>query len=154
YAIQRAGAVAVPISTKLPAESARELVAVSELRLLLLDAVGARLAPFGDVPVVDLRAPVEPATFETVAVDPAEIAMVLFTSGATGLPTGVLLSHRSHSWVIDQRAVPAAPGAARVLISAPMYHMNALSNSQRALFAGATVAVLPRFDPAAYVRAV
>ncbi|ROR73090.1 class I adenylate-forming enzyme family protein [Bogoriella caseilytica] len=156
YAIQRMGAVAVPISPKLPTEGARELIAVSELSLLLVDGrerTGARIGDVG-VPVADLAAPVAPATFETVAVSPEDDAMVLFTSGSTGLPKGVRLSHRSHSWVIDQLAVPTAPGAARVLIAAPMYHMNALSNSQRALYAGATVVVLNRFEPAAFLAAV
>lgn len=157
YAIQRAGAVAVPISTKLPSAAAGELVTISQLRLLLVDhrdGVGEQLVPAGAVAVADLAAPVPPVPFRTVEVAAGDDAMVLFTSGSTGLPKGVRLSHASHSWVGDQLAVPAAPGQARFLIAAPLYHMNALSNSQRALFAGATTVILPRFEPETFLRAI
>lgn len=157
YAIQRAGAVAVPISTKLPSDAVRDLVRVSQLSLLLIDrrdSIGTEQAPDDLVPVADLAVPVPPASFTSVPVRGGDDAMVLFTSGSTGLPKGVRLSHSSHSWVADQLAVAAAPGEARVLIAAPLYHMNALSNSQRALFAGATTVILPRFEPETFLHAI
>src|SRR5699024_828347 len=46
------------------------------------------------------------------------------------------------------------PGSTRVLISAPLYHMNALTNSQRLLASGATIVLLPGFTPELFADAL
>ena len=85
--------------------------------------------------------------FTAVEADPGEPALFLYTSGSTGRPKGVVLSHQSHLWVLAMRATPAPPPGQRVLVAAPLYHMNALSMCQVTLNNGGTIVLLPSFTP-------
>lgn len=153
YAIQRAGAVPVPVSHKMPAETLGYVLQDAAVSLLLVDDHTRDLVTT-DAPLLDLGTPAPPSSFTSVVPDPADTAMILYTSGSTGRPKGVLLSQASHLWVIDQTARTVEPGSTRVLISAPLYHMNALTNSQRSLASGATIVLLPGFQPALFVDAL
>ncbi|MSV42100.1 MAG: AMP-binding protein [Actinobacteria bacterium] len=88
--------------------------------------------------------------------DSGDIAMVAYTSGTTGRPKGALLSHanllagaralvEAWQWTPDDRLVHALP----------MFHMHGLGAALNGSFtAGASVVVLPRFDPAAVSEAI
>ena len=71
--------------------------------------------------------------------------MFLYTSGSTGMPKGVVLSHQSHIWVVETRLAPDLDRH-RYLIAAPLYHMNALALAKLACAAHATIVLLPRFE--------
>ena len=58
-----------------------------------------------------------------------DVAMFLYTSGSTGRPKGVPLTHRGHLWVVDTRVAALDRRDHRVLVAAPLYHMNALAVS-------------------------
>ena len=81
-------------------------------------------------------------------------AMMLFTSGSTGRPKGVRLSHASHLWVVRTRMADDDLAGERMLIAAPLYHMNALAKALLALASGATVLLLPQFQARAYIAAI
>ena len=56
-----------------------------------------------------------------------EFATILYTSGSTGLPKGVPLTHGSYVWGIDLRVATGPPmRAKRVIVAAPFFHMNGL----------------------------
>src|SRR4029079_5677856 len=85
--------------------------------------------------------------------DPGPPPMFLYTSGSSGRPKGVVLSHRSHLWVIEMRRRAAAAPPERPLVAAPLYHMNALAVSQAALAQGDTIILLPGFTAPSYIAA-
>jgi acyl-CoA synthetase (AMP-forming)/AMP-acid ligase II len=92
-------------------------------------------------------------TFDSVMPQAREPAMFLYTSGSTGQPKGVVLSHQSHIWVVDTRLAPDLDRH-RYLIAAPLYHMNALALSKLACAAHATIVLLPQFSAHSYIDAI
>ncbi|MHC8423542.1 4-coumarate--CoA ligase family protein [Streptomyces sp. NB004] len=92
-----------------------------------------------------------------IAIDPAEdVAALPYSSGTTGTPKGVMLTHRQIATNLAQLEplVPAAPGD-RVLAVLPFFHIYGLTALMNApLRLGATVVVLPRFDLEQFLAAI
>ena len=87
-----------------------------------------------------------------------DIALLVYTSGTTGVPRGVRLSHRA---VLANRAQAAALRPApvtpvdRVLISLPLFHVFGLAAGfLQVCWAGATVVLTERFDPPEIARII
>jgi acyl-CoA synthetase (AMP-forming)/AMP-acid ligase II len=91
------------------------------------------------------------------AVDPAEdVATILHSSGSTGHPKGVLLTHRNMVANVYQTSVvaPLEVGE-RVLAVPPFHHAFGLIMVMNAsLLQGATLVTMPRFEPEAYLKAI
>ena len=156
FGILRAGLVAVPVNHRLPAATVAFILEDSDARLAICDATRRPLVPAW------LPAVVIPdnwdglqcdGSFSAVQPAPDEPAMLLYTSGSTGRPKGVVLSHRSHLWVLQVRARTPGRAGRRVLVAAPLYHMNALAMSQATLATGSTVVLLPSFTAASFIQA-
>ena len=92
-----------------------------------------------------------------IAIDPAEdVAALPYSSGTTGTPKGVMLTHRQIATNLAQLEplMPAAPGD-RVLAVLPFFHIYGLTALMNApLRLGATVVVLPRFDLEQFLAAI
>jgi acyl-CoA synthetase (AMP-forming)/AMP-acid ligase II len=152
----RAGLVSVPVNHRLPAATVNFVIEDADARLVLCDAARRGLLR-ADIPfavIEDEFASLPGAgDFAAVEAETAEPAMFLYTSGSTGRPKGVVLSHQSHLWVLEMRANPVPPPGQRVLVAAPLYHMNALSMCQVTLNTGGTIVLLPSFTAATYINA-
>lgn len=161
FGICRMGAVTVPLNTKLGRDGLAYIVADAGARLIFADAANAKRAPAG-VRVV-LIGSVEwqqllsgSAPYGMVWMDPEAVAVQMYTSGSTGRPKGVLLSHRSQLFTVDQYTSGGffmSPDE-RILVSAPMYHKNAMVQTKVNLALGGQIVLLARFDAAGYLRAV
>ena len=145
-----AGAVAVPLNVKLPADTVRELLRVDAVRLIFAEHQFTRLAPQG-TPVIrfgaEYRAFLKFGAFEAVPVRADDISMQLYTSGSTGLPKGVLLTHAGQIWAAETLAeYRRLTSADRAIIAAPFYHKNAIVAAKTALASGGTMIVMPQFE--------
>jgi acyl-CoA synthetase (AMP-forming)/AMP-acid ligase II len=83
-----------------------------------------------------------------------QVAALVYTSGTTGNPKGVMLTHRN--LLFSARVVSAQREPTdKVNCILPISHIVGYSNILIAsLMAGATVELVPRFDPAALVAAI
>ena len=89
-----------------------------------------------------------PAGF-TPAISHDGIAFQTYTAGSTGRPKGVRLTHHGMLWSIrsTQQNWPIAPSEVG-LVAVPLFHKNAMRGTIKpALYGGATVVIMPRFEP-------
>ncbi|GJG89257.1 hypothetical protein tb265_44380 [Gemmatimonadetes bacterium T265] len=161
----KAGAAYVPLPVDGPAARVAQQLAASGARVVVTDAAGAALLPAGTVAVAvdadDARGePPAPSAARRPA--PDDLAYVLFTSGSTGAPKGVSVTHAN--------VVHYARAIARVLaggdgLSAPAgWHCGVastlaadlgLTSVWAALLGGGTLHVLPHTavtEPASFAE--
>jgi acyl-CoA synthetase (AMP-forming)/AMP-acid ligase II len=150
-----AGACPCPLEPAISADETRRRVTAVGLSWMLHDAAHSELASRCGLPDArrlgwdkdreDGRIGAAPC-WET-GVSPDDPALLLFTSGSTGQPKGVLLNHRGLS--CNARGVAAHTGLRpddRLLHVMPLHHTNAINNQLLAPFyAGASVALGGRF---------
>ncbi|MBA4010670.1 MAG: hypothetical protein C0481_02275 [Phenylobacterium sp.] len=91
--VMKAGAGYVPFDASLPEDRLRFMARDTGVNVLLGDCPpaaqeGVRIVHWGDFPQAPAAAPV-------VEINAESIAYVMFTSGTTGVPKGVVLPHRS-----------------------------------------------------------
>ena len=95
--IEKAGCAYLPLDPDYPVERIHDLIEDSGLRLVLTQTAFMDRAAGSGVPAVDLEAEVSYASYEreNIGLDilPHHLAYVLYTSGSTGQPKGVMLTH-------------------------------------------------------------
>jgi acyl-CoA synthetase (AMP-forming)/AMP-acid ligase II len=130
-------------------EHARQAAAEARCRELYVIGEADGATPFGAL----LEHGEDPPA---VQIDPGDTAALLYSSGTTGVPKGVQLSHRAIVANLMQTAIALDCGEEDTLVAvAPYFHalgFTVLLNT--GLSAGATVVSLPRFDLEAFLQAI
>ncbi len=154
WGIWRAGGVSVPLALAHPAAELASLVEDADPEMVLLHpatereavpaatACGVPWASLADVPDP------APASVGLPAVGESRRAHIVYTSGTTGKPKGVVATHANirhqvasiaRAWEITDRDT--------VLNALPLHHVHGIVNALLCpLWVGATVEILPRFD--------
>src|SRR5690606_20169493 len=82
--------------------------------------------------------------FEPAPLAKGHLSFLPYTSGSTGLPKGVALTHSGQDWWIGclKKYWPIKPGA-RALTGVPLYHKNAMAGAIKPMLAqGGSVVLL------------
>lgn len=142
FGIQLAGAIAVPINTRLTPNEVAFIVNDAGCRTVL-DA--ARGFPSGS-----------PLAVETQAA--TDVAAIFYTSGTTGFPKGAMLTHEgflSNTETCRRVGLMPRHEPARTLVSVPLFHVTGC-NSQllTACESGSTAVILPAFDVLTFLRTI
>jgi malonyl-CoA/methylmalonyl-CoA synthetase len=147
WGIWRAGGIAVPLSSQATAleleyvlgDSAAAIVVANRARAGDFDPAGRRLLVSDEAS----------GSCPLPALDPSRRAMILYTSGTTSKPKGVVSTHANLRSQIEC-LVEAWEWSAedRIPLFLPLHHIHGIINVLGcALWSGAMVEAFPRFDP-------
>lgn len=150
-------AATVPMSPRAPAPRLREMLEAAAVDLVVVDEAGAAaLAGGAGAPVVAVSDIEEWSRLAPAPAGPPlpcaqEEAAVVFTSGSTGLPRPVRLSHAALWWASAcfRDGFEYSPGSHVVGVCAPLSHIGGFNGTTLDTFShgGTLVVVGPSFDP-------
>ena len=167
-AIVKAGAIAVPVDTRLtPAEIAYILAdskpraafvhpqtraAFAQARAELAALIAVRAPVPGEL---DLQGLIEQHAPRSIPVPVGfDDCMICYTSGTTGRPKGAILTQANYfvpNAYVNAIEWGLRPGD-RQLITTPLTHRTAFGRVINTICLGTTLVILPRFDPAEAAR--
>jgi acyl-CoA synthetase (AMP-forming)/AMP-acid ligase II len=159
FAAAHAGLAVTPLSYRLDESVVNALIRRLDRPLVLSDPAFESVAVTAGYPVLTTDSWLSDASRAPRAQpgpgDDAAPAVVLFTSGTTAIPKGVLLRH-SHlvSYVLQTVEFGAADAADAALISVPPYHVAGVGTVLTNVYAGRRLVYLPDFDPRSWLDLV
>ncbi|MEO8082066.1 MAG: class I adenylate-forming enzyme family protein [Caldimonas sp.] len=160
----RAGLAVAPLAPSVTPTAFRSMLADARARILFVDGAAAAVLEGGaiDVPLVALEAAAPGEVFdawlapagarpEPVAVTPDMAFNIIYSSGTTGTPKGIVQPHGMR-WTHVARAARYGYGPDGVtLLATPLYSNTTLVVFFPTLAFGGTLVLMPKFDAAAYL---
>jgi malonyl-CoA/methylmalonyl-CoA synthetase len=160
WGIWRAGGVAVPLCVMHPRPELAYVIAQSEATIVIAHPdFAALLQPLAAAEGLRFWLTSEPLPSSAIPLPPVEItrrALILYTSGTTGKPKGVVTTHANiQAQVVSLVSAWEWTAADRILHVLPLHHIHGIINVLTcALWAGATCQMLPKFDAEAVWQAI
>jgi acyl-CoA synthetase (AMP-forming)/AMP-acid ligase II len=129
---------------------ARVGIAGTGYRDKLAEALGGPVLTREDIVTARDRPVTEPA------IDDDATGLILFSSGSTGLPKPVSISHRTVSDRLTYYGTAVNPDADPPIdmMSVPLFHIGGTLGLLITLYSARSIVILPRFDAAVWMRTV
>jgi long-chain acyl-CoA synthetase len=161
----RAAAVPTPIApsvtpaqfSAMVADSGAALLFVDEQASPLLEALPPGVQPIdlgaaGRGPVFDDWLAPEGVEPQPVAISPTDPFNIIYSSGTTGTPKGIVQPHAMRFAHMQRAARYAMDAQSVLLLATPLYSNTTLVAFYPALGAGARIHLMPKFDVTGYLR--
>ena len=172
YAVTAIGAIFVPLNFRLTAEELTFIINDAGAHTLVADdPCQAVISPAKDNlccqqyfscesnnegwrSLLDERAAAEPIN-KSVQVGQHDVAIIMYTSGTTGLPKGAMLTHGNLMWNNFNAHLAYAASREDVFLTvAPLFHIGGLNvNTLHCFTMGAKLVLMRAFEPGAVLKA-
>jgi acyl-CoA synthetase (AMP-forming)/AMP-acid ligase II len=173
YATSQLGGVFIPVNYRAKQHELEHMLRASRASVLFVgqrylanvDALRAALPDLQTLIVLDASAAGLP-DYETLItgatpledeadVDDDDVSILMFTSGTTSLPKGVMLRYGDFTAYVTAN-VELADGTPRgaALLCAPLYHIAGATNMMTTIWTGRRLVVMPQFDAGQWLEAV
>ncbi|GAA3999933.1 class I adenylate-forming enzyme family protein [Sphingomonas humi] len=159
FAAMKIGAMMMPLNWRLSSAEVAAILADGEPHLLLLDSeLDCRADDLDIIPLgadFDTWVQAQPADDQSAQSARSEPSLLLYTSGTTGKPKGVMITPDNLSFV--ERTAREAWGftADSVnLVAMPLFHIGGIGYGMMALSQGGTTVLLRQPDPSDVVTAM
>ena len=163
FALFKAGLIAVTVNTRLKPEEIAFILKHSGARMCFSEPA---LSPLAEQAKTECQILTQLPALEKAesrksalpSVNPDQPALLIYTSGTTARPKGVIHTHGSlyHTAVLLTAALGKGPNSSEelALTVLPLMHMAALAILLSSIHTGSSVALLPRFEPGAVLEAI
>ena len=167
FGIPQARAIAMPMNVRLSPAEMVEILNHSGAKMLIFERdfaplvegfrrdcpeiaryVGADDATAADLTYEELLASAKPERADIFSIDENSIAELFYTSGSTGAPKGVALSHRTlYLHALSVALLMHDAETAVDLHTIPLFHANGWGHPQASTLLGVRQVMVRRFDP-------
>jgi acyl-CoA synthetase (AMP-forming)/AMP-acid ligase II len=167
YATAALGATFVPLNFRAKAEELTYMVDSTDVSTLFIaerywpiwEGIASTLPNVKNVITLDFEREGTPSLAKVresgedipvfVDIDDSDPTLIIFTSGTTSLPKGVVLSYQALTALVVNTQAPADPTVDPqvVLVSVPFFHIAGATTIMSAVFSGRTLVILPAFEP-------
>lgn len=165
WGLQWAGLVPVPVNVRLPGDAVSHVVHHTGTSLILehrdLPAEAAQALASSGVGRVELSGPEWLGLLATPAAQPArrqsgDLAIIMHTSGTTGLPKGAMMTHATSLFNIRMAVLSWGWRHEDVhLLVLPLFHCTAAYSAMpSSVYLGSTLVLLPVADPSLILNAI